>query len=220
VAIFLVDLDDTLIDREAAFAAWAMRFVEDHNLPKGSLEWLLEHDFGRGTVTVDGFFDWVTSRYPVPFSRHQLREQFLEDIVHHFPPIKPATRQALARLRAKGWKIAIVTNGSTDLQRRKLEATGVISLVDGWSISEEAGVRKPDPAIFKLAAERCEMAMTGGWMVGDSPDADIVGGRAAGLRTAWVRRGREWSMDEVMPDLIVDTVAEAANLVLDQWGTR
>ncbi|MER5627063.1 HAD hydrolase-like protein [Streptosporangium sp. NPDC002544] len=30
----------------------------------------------------------------------------------------------------------------------------------------------------------------GGWMVGDHLVADIGGGRAAGLRTAWVDRGR------------------------------
>jgi FMN phosphatase YigB (HAD superfamily) len=130
VSLFLVDLDDTLIDRKAAFAAWASSFVDQHRLPQGSLESLLENDFGRGTVTVNGFFNWVTSRYGLPFSRDELLAKFLEEFVNYFPPLTVETREALTRLRARGWKIAIVSNGSTSLQRRKLEVTGVIPLVD------------------------------------------------------------------------------------------
>ncbi len=218
MSLFLVDLDDTLIDRKAAFAAWASSFVDKHKLPNGSLEWLLENDFGRGTVTVEGFFNWVGSRYRLPFTRDQLLANFLEKFVNFFPPLSAQTSEALTRLRARGWKIAIVSNGSTSLQRRKLEVTGVIPLVDAWCVSEEAGVRKPEPAIFELAAERCGANLIGGWMVGDSPEADVAGGQAAGLQTAWIRRGRVWPEDDPMPDLLVDTVAEAVMLVLQSHG--
>ncbi|WP_232828681.1 HAD family hydrolase [Kribbella monticola] len=54
------------------------------------------------------------------------------------------------------------------------------------ALSEEAGVRKPDPAIFELAAARCGATLVGGWMVGDHPAYDIAGGNAAGLRTILV----------------------------------
>ncbi|MFI6811893.1 HAD family hydrolase [Nonomuraea sp. NPDC050328] len=47
------------------------------------------------------------------------------------------------------------------------------------------GVRKPDPRLFELAAQRCG----GGWMVGDDLTADIQGAAAAGLRTIWVDHG-------------------------------
>ena len=91
-------------------------------------------------------------------------------------------------------------------------------MVDAWCVSEEAGVRKPEPAIFELAAERCGANLIGGWMVGDSPEADVAGGQAAGLQTAWIRRGRVWPEDDPMPDLLVDTVAEAVMLVLQSHG--
>ena len=214
MALFLTDLDDTLIDREAAFAAWAESLVDGQGLPAGSLECLLDHDFGRGTMTFEGFFGWVVSQYQVPFTRDQLLARFLEDIVTHFAPIDRETVDAMKRLQAAGWKIAIVTNGSTRLQLRKLEVTGIIPFVDGWCISEEACVRKPDPAIFRLAAERCGTTLAGGWMVGDSPDADIAGGRAAGLQTAWIRRGRAWNRDDFVPDLVIDSVAEAVSVIL------
>lgn len=51
-------------------------------------------------------------------------------------------------------------------------------------------------------------------MVGDSITADIGGGRAAGLRTIWIRRGRPWPPTEPLPDHMVDEVTEAVALLL------
>ncbi|MGW5263162.1 HAD family hydrolase [Microbispora sp. NPDC004025] len=49
----------------------------------------------------------------------------------------------------------------------------------------------PDAGLFEIAARRCGMSLAGeGWMVGDHPVKDIGGGRAAGLRTIWVDRGK------------------------------
>lgn len=55
-------------------------------------------------------------------------------------------------------------------------------------ISAEARVRKPDRAIFELAARRLGVPLHG-WMIGDGLESDIAGGAAAGLRTAWITGG-------------------------------
>jgi hypothetical protein len=41
-----------------------------------------------------------------------------------------------------------------DNQIGKLRRTGILALLDGWCVSEEVGIRKPDPAIFALARQR------------------------------------------------------------------
>jgi HAD superfamily hydrolase (TIGR01549 family) len=66
----------------------------------------------------------------------------------------------------------------------KIRHTGLDALVDGWVVSGEVGVRKPVPAIFGALATRLGCAPDG-WMIGDSLELDVVGGKAAGLRTAW-----------------------------------
>jgi putative hydrolase of the HAD superfamily len=51
-------------------------------------------------------------------------------------------------------------------------------------------------------------------MAGDNPEADIAGGARVGLRTIWLRRGREWPLDDVEPTHTVDTLDEALDLLL------
>jgi FMN phosphatase YigB (HAD superfamily) len=46
-------------------------------------------------------------------------------------------------------------------------------------------------------------------MIGDDPFADIGGGRGAGVRTVWMRRGRVWAEDSFAPDREADGSAEA-----------
>ena len=64
--------------------------------------------------------------------------------------------------------------------------------------------RRPAPAAVPLV----------GWMVGDSADADIVGGRRAGLKTIWMARGRTWPSDEFSPDFTVATIPEAVDIIV------
>jgi FMN phosphatase YigB (HAD superfamily) len=87
--------------------------------------------------------------------------------------------------------IGVVTNGLADVQLTTIVGSGIAGLVDGWAISGAERVRKPDVWLFAIAASRCGMFLAGGgWMVGDGLEADVGGGRAAGLRTIWVDRDR------------------------------
>lgn len=210
--LLLADLDNTLVDRIGAFRSWAWSFVKRHRLGEGSVDWLIEHDFD-GVESRERFFARVLERWALPFTVAELVASYPEDVNRHLPPVHAETLAALDDLRRAGWKIAVVTNGSPSQQFAKMESTGILPLLDSWCISEEVGVRKPDPAIFELAAQQCGTVLRDGWMVGDSAEADIAGGRAAGLFTAWVRLGREWGSTEFEPDLTVDTFADAVGAI-------
>src|SRR5207248_6567894 len=70
-------------------------------------------------------------------------------------------------------------------QRDKLEYCGRARFVDALVVSEEAGVLKPDPAIFQIALARLGADAAHAVMVGDSWAADVAGARAAGIRAIW-----------------------------------
>lgn len=56
-------------------------------------------------------------------------------------------------------------------------------------------------------------------MVGDHPAVDISGGRAVGLRTGWVTRGKKWPREMAAPDLSAGTAAEVIDAVV-QLGAK
>jgi len=93
--------------------------------------------------------------------------------------------ETVCRLREHGYLIAIVTNGQTEDQVAKAECIGVRHLVDRIVTSEEAGCSKPEPFIFKHAAQLLGINVESAFMVGDSPDADIKGAIEAGMRPVW-----------------------------------
>lgn len=90
--------------------------------------------------------------------------------------IDPETTQALRNARDSGWRIGVVTNGTTAQQMLKIQTVGLEPYVDAVIISEAEQVKKPDPEIFLIAARRLGAELAGGWMVGDHPAADIAGG--------------------------------------------
>jgi len=79
---------------------------------------------------------------------------------------------------------------------------------------EGAGIRKPDPQIFHLAAAQAGQSLKGAWMIGDSAEADIGGARNAGLPGVWLHRGRPWPLDRFQPDHTVGNFARAVEVVL------
>ena len=94
----------------------------------------------------------------------------------------PGTVQALDRLQAASLRLACVTNWDYTLPEH-LARLGVASRFQTVVTSAEAGVQKPDPAIFRLALARLGVEPSRVLHVGDS-EADRLGARAAGLAFA------------------------------------
>jgi putative hydrolase of the HAD superfamily len=99
----------------------------------------------------------------------------------------------LERLRSVDLRLGIVTNGYSVVQGRKIRRHQLASQVDFVLISEDAGVHKPDKAIFDLALERVQAPARQSIFVGDTPSTDIEGARNAGLHAALVDSRDTWA---------------------------
>lgn len=138
-----------------------------------------------------------------PRSRRDLSQQLHRDVftrtVSRLPGIGPAlsdalytvlpdqwtvfadTLSVLQELKSRGLRLVVLSNIGIDI-RPFLKRAGLSDLLDGVVLSYEAGVVKPDPAIFERALELLEVPATQTLMVGDSPHDD-VGGAALKIRT-------------------------------------
>jgi putative hydrolase of the HAD superfamily len=99
----------------------------------------------------------------------------------------PDALPALERLRAAGLRTVVVSNWDVSLHERLAE-TGIAARVDGAVVSAELGVAKPDPAIFAYALTLAGATPEQTIHVGDSPEADVAGARAAGIRPIFLDR--------------------------------
>jgi putative hydrolase of the HAD superfamily len=207
----LFDLDNTLLDRDAAFSKWAAIFINTHGLSRGAWS-VIESADQDGMRPREEFFEILRTSLSLSESRDDLLDSYRDD----YPPcysVDEATVGALRRLRATGWKVGVVTNGPPS-QMLKIEATNIAREFDAICVSSIVGSRKPERGIFEEAARICDVPLSG-WMVGDSPQADVEGGRAAGLGTIWMTRGRKWDASSLpFPDAEATTIVEAVSRIL------
>ncbi|WP_420176242.1 HAD family hydrolase [Luteococcus sp. OSA5] len=214
--LLMLDLDNTLVDRAVAYRAWAAHFLDERGADPALLDEM---------VRADG--DGLRPKPEVAIDLQQvlgLDEQETANIVKVLRQgvldhlrVEPVVVEALGRAAQAGWTPFIVTNGVVPQQDLKITNLGLDRHVAGWVVSDVVGVRKPDPRIFEIAAEQAGMSLEGAWMVGDAHDTDIEGAQAAGLRSIWMRRGREWPRGLAEPTAIADSFPQAVETVLT-WG--
>jgi putative hydrolase of the HAD superfamily len=99
----------------------------------------------------------------------------------------PDAAPALEALRARGLRTICVSNWDYALPE-VLQRCGLGGLLDGVVTSAEAGVSKPDPAIFERALSLAGCSAAEAIHVGDSLEEDVEGARAAGLRAVLLAR--------------------------------
>lgn len=112
----------------------------------------------------------------------------------------------LRAVRAAGIRTVVVSNWDWSLHER-LHETGLAELVDGALASAEIGSAKPDGVIFAAALELAGTRPEETWHVGDTPDADVEGARAAGIRPFLIAR-------DGAPDADVRSLSELIPLAL------
>jgi putative hydrolase of the HAD superfamily len=217
VPLLLVDLDNTLIDRAGAVDRWAREFAAAHGRGAADAAWLVAAD-RDGLEPRERFAGMIAERFGLDGQDEgailaELRGGLVRELVPD-----DAVTQALRDARAGGWVPFVVTNGTVAQQERKLRHTGLDCEVAGWVVSEGVGLRKPDPAIFRVAAARAGQSLAGAMMIGDSAQADIGGARAAGVPAVWLHRGRPWPLTAFEPDHLADSFADAVGIVLASVG--
>lgn len=99
--------------------------------------------------------------------------------------------------------VGSITNGNADI-----DYIGAGHLFDFSIKAEDAGVAKPDPAIFQLAATKANVATEHILHIGDDPIGDIQGAQVLGMKTIWVNYAqKEWQYSH-QPDAVIHQVAD------------
>ena len=177
--LLLLDLDNTLLDRAAAFRAAAREFLRQLDAPASDEDWLLDAD-QEGRAPRREIAQSIKARYGLTLPADDLAEALRDAVVRH-SRLDPLVACAIEIAGNAGWVPVIVSNGMERQQEAKIRSSGLDQFVADWVISEEAGVSKPDPRIFAIAAERLGVAPAEIVFLDDLPE-NVDAARAFGLQ--------------------------------------
>ena len=194
------DLDRTLWDFDAAAEVAFESIYEQYNLkslgipsahefhevyhPLNEQLWVL---YRADKITKD---DLNRTRFLKPLEHYGIHDVALadhlsEDYVYWSPRIVrlvPGTMELLEYLKPK-YHLHLITNGFEEVQDTKLTLSGMKPYFETLTVSEEVGVKKPNPEIFQYALNKAHATAEESLMIGDEMDVDIDGARAAGIDT-------------------------------------
>jgi carbamoyl-phosphate synthase large subunit len=110
----------------------------------------------------------------------------------HVPAIRPyvETVPTLTELRSRGHRLALLSDGWAEVQRRKLAALGLARLFDEIVITDELGrdAWKPSPLGFERILATMSVEGDSTMYVSDNPHKDFAGPHRLGMRTVRIVR--------------------------------
>ena len=120
----------------------------------------------------------------------------------------------LLKLRKDGIKTGLITNGSHELQYKKLEMVGIIDCFDSIIATKDIGVHKPERGPFDIMAARLRLKAEECLYIGDNPLNDVEASRRAGYIPVWIKTTGVWSYPDIeKPELQAETVEEIPSII-------
>ena len=168
----------------AAIMAHARSFWAD---PERHRHWRMRLQEARREI-VRGAFAKLASVASSPLGDDaavRLADRFTrlrEEELHVFP----GACETLDALRERGVTLALVTNGSSDLQRPKIARFDLARRFDHVQIEGEHGFGKPEERAYQHAMQALSVTARETWMVGDNLEWEVAAPQRLGIHAVWL----------------------------------
>ncbi|MBX9646126.1 MAG: HAD family hydrolase [Xanthobacteraceae bacterium] len=228
----LIDMDDTILSAygrpEIAWNQIAAEFADEYGplspqqvasavltsarkfWSAAGAEWRLKLDEARRIVVADGFAALGAGGHALPpdlAARLANRfTSFREEAMFVFP----GAHDAIDALKARGVKLALVTNGAAETQRAKVERFELTHRFDHIQIEGEHGFGKPEDRAYLHAMQALGVTAQDTWMIGDNLEWEVVAPQRLGIFAIWIDVHGEGLPVEssVKPDRIIRSLTE------------
>lgn len=213
----IIDLDGTMLDTVADIHCALNRMCMKLGLPPIDIE-QARSLVGKGSDNL------VRSVLALSLARHDAEQRFseafasylrhYEEINGEFASLYSGVREGLAAMRAKGLRLACVTNKPIGLTLPLLQKKGLAGYFDTVYGGDSLPKKKPDPLPLLQVCRDFALPPSQIVAIGDSMN-DAQAARAAGCRVLNVPYGYNHGqpIQDVDSDGIVETLLDAANLI-------
>ncbi|WP_210396165.1 haloacid dehalogenase type II [Motiliproteus sediminis] len=212
------DVYGTLIDTQGVITALQTR-IGDRAAAFSALwrDKQLEYSFRRGLMGRYRNFGVCTAQaldYCCELLQVDFDEQDKQALMACYATL-PAFADAetgLQRLQAQGVRMVAFSNGTADAVAGLLAHAGIEHYFEDVVSVDEIGTFKPNPKVYQHLLTRCDQQASATWLISSNP-FDVIGARAEGLRTVWVRRTPTAVFDawEYAPERIVTELSALAD---------
>ncbi len=150
-AIF--DMDGLLIDSERTIMNTWIDIAHAHGVALSAADYLqiVGRSFAEGQVILAALIGDADTFAAV---RTRVRERLAAPEPHPKFPLKPGAHALLSTLAQAGIPCAVASSSARDVIRTRLDAVGALPFFHAIAGGDEVTRGKPDPAVYRLAAER------------------------------------------------------------------
>ncbi len=153
-------------------------------------------------------------------------EELVPELVNVFRTHEPKISlysdaiELLDYLNSNNYKSGCITDGFSYVQRTKISALGLEKLINTIIICDDWGRHfwKPNPEPFRLCCKLLGIHSTEAIFIGDNPDRDICGARAAGITSVRIIRqsgyfNKSNTVPSRKPDFEITSLLEIPNIL-------
>jgi putative hydrolase of the HAD superfamily len=125
----------------------------------------------------------------------------------------PKVYSTLYKLLKMGIKMGILSDAPVKEAWLRLAYLNFHQIVDTVVTFDDTGVRKPDPAPFRLLLQKLEVSANEAIMVGDWVERDIIGASQVGMKTAFARYGDTFNTQSHNADYELNDISELIAII-------
>lgn len=218
------DVDKTLLDFHTTEHYALDRAFQKANIPLShdirayylEMNGKLWESYERGEISRDIVF---STRFATLFSHFgisfdgQRMEQIYREELNFGHDLMPNAKEVIKTLYAH-YPLYIVTNGSAQTQKKRLQDSGLKPYFSDIFISEEIGYRKPMVEFFQhCLAHLPQLKAQDILLIGDSLSSDILGGNRSGIDTCWMNPDQEPNNTNAIPMYEIQSLTELLPLL-------
>ena len=225
ITTILLDLDDTILDFHAAEHAALKKALlsegieptEDRLARYSEInlsQWkLLElGELTQEQVKINRYRIFF-EEFGIVASPEETAKRYEKNLAFEHEKIDGAM-ELLQQLHGK-YRLYAASNGTYEVQKRRIEESGIKPYFEDFFISKKIGFHKPDKNFFEYCfAHIPDFKLEDTVMVGDSLSSDILGGKNAGLKTIWFNPHEKTTEGiAAQPDYSIRSLSELPGLL-------
>lgn len=173
-------------------------------------EWRLKLEEARRITVRNGFAALAAGGHALPedlavrlanrFNAYREEEMF----------VFPGAHDAIDDLKARGVKLALVTNGAAVPQRAKVDRFALSHRFDHIQIEGEHGFGKPEERAYLHAMQALGVTAADTWMIGDNLEWEVVAPQRLGIYSIWIDVHGDGlpAGSDIKPDRIIRSLTE------------